>query len=108
MNLKSFQDWLDRNFSEPMQPAPTNELQLIYARIDRERRVDAPSLLLCLASVALTVIIILATRSQATTVTTAVTKESKNDLLHADEDLDRDFDVSLEHFNKIVNSSRQM
>jgi hypothetical protein len=109
MSDKEFKEWLNRNFSQAP-AAAANEFQKISARMNREKKnldkLDATSLLFCLASIVLLISVI--NLSKNYDVSSTASLNTKNDLLNSDEDLYRDFDVSLEHLDKILNSSRQM
>jgi hypothetical protein len=109
MSDEEFKTWLNNKFSEAPH-APNDEFLKLNARIRREAKeasqIDRKGLFFCVASIALTVLVIAFAKTPVTV--TTVTNPDENEVLSADAELDREFDVSLDHLNKILNSSRQM
>lgn len=109
MNGKDFKDWLDKAYS-PAPATPRDEREKLFSRIDRLtqrlKREERLGLIFCLASIALAIFTI-ATSSRMISENSVTNYHKENELSEKSE-LDRDYDVSLETFDKILNATRSM
>lgn len=103
MDDKSFKERLDRGFGSAP-PAPRDEFEKIQRRArSAERSQDwKVSLIFCLTTLALAVFVVAFTSKQSEL------KKLQTALTQSDEESEREFDVSLEKINSLVNSLRPM